>query len=264
LTTPKGPFIDYPVITMMQNNNTLTINVKNDNVIDIIEYRWNEGQTLEISGDGETELTRDIIVPEGMNTLYLTVIDMAGKVKEMTEQYEGKPVVDTTPPSLEVIVVGSKINITAKAVSETKLSYLTYKWNNEEEIRIDAVGDQSSIETKLDVLNGTNTLTIVVVNEKGIKKEQVNEYKGVKIPEINVVKDPEEEYLLMTITHEAGVKSAEITFNGKNIVLTPDYFGADKKIVERKFKMIDGTNSLKIVATSMDDSVATFNGNATK
>ena len=45
---------------------------------------------------------------------------------------------------------------------------------------------------------------------------------------------------------------------------TPDYFGADKKIVERKFKMIDGTNSLKIVATSMDDSVATFNGNATK
>ncbi len=39
-----------------------------------------------------------------------------------------------------------------------KLSYLTYRWNNDEEIRIEATGDQKSIETTIDVLNGTNTL----------------------------------------------------------------------------------------------------------
>jgi len=263
-STPQGPVIDYPIVSTMQNDNILTLNVKNDIAIDVIQYKWNEGRAQEIEGNGLLEITRDITVPEGENILYLTLIDMNGKITEMSNSFVGKEIEDTTPPEIEVVVVSSKLNITAKSVSETKLSYLTYKWNDEEEIRIEATGDQKSIETTLDVLNGTNTLTIVAVNEKGISQTQVNEYKGIKKPVISVIKDETGNFLLVTITHDAGVKSADVTLNDRKVSLTADQFGADKPVVEFRVRLKEQSNNLKIIATSMDDSVETFNGVATK
>lgn len=261
-STPQGPVIEYPIVSTMQTDNILTLSIKNDVAIDVVEYSWNNGRVLEISGNNSLELTRDITVPVGENVLSLTIIDVNGKATPMSKSFVGVLIEDTTPPEIEVVVVSSKLNIIAKSVSETKLSYLTYKWNDDEEIKIDATGDQTSIETTIDVLNGTNTLTIVAVNEKGISKTQVNEYIGVKKPVIEVKKDETGEYLLVKITHENAVKSAEIIFNGKNVSLTPDRFG--KPEVDFKLKLIDGTNTLKITATSVNDSTETFNGTATK
>lgn len=266
LTKPKESGVQYPIITTMQDDNTLTLAVKNNVVIDYIEYYWNgqELQAQEISGEGNLEITRDIIVPEGENTLHLNIMDVTGKLLQLSKVFVGVEVEDTTPPAIDVTVVGSKLNINVKSVSETKLSYVTYKWNEDEEVRIEATGDQTSIETTLDVMNGTNTLTIVAVNEKGISATQVNEYKGIKKPVITVKKDETGNYLLVTITHDAGVKSADITLNDKKVVLTPEHFGADKKVVDFKVRLKEETNNLKILATSMDDSTESFNGNATK
>lgn len=263
LSAPKGPAINYPIVTPTQSeNNILTLEIENNVAIDTIIYAWNDGRKSEISGEGNLKITRDIPIPEGENTLYLTIIDVNGKTTEMSKVFFAEKLDDKTPPDLDVVVNGSKINITAKSVSETKLSYLTYRWNNDEEIRIEATGDQKSIETTIDVLNGTNTLTIEAVNEKGITKTQENEYIGVKKPVIEVKKDDTGEYLLVKITHEQAVKSAEITLNGKNVVLTPDHFG--KPEVSTRIKLKEKTNTLKIVATSVNDAVETFNGTATK
>lgn len=263
-STPQEPAINYPLVSTMQTDNILTLNIKNDTVIEYVEYKWNEGRTQEILGSGQTEITRDITVPEGENILYLNIVDVNGEVAEMSKSFVGIKIEDTTPPEINVVVVSSRLNIKAQSVSETKLSYLTYKWNNDEEIRIDATGDQTSIETQIDVLNGTNTLTIVAVNEKGISQTQVNEYKGIKKPVITVIKDETGDYLLVTITHDSGIKSADVKLNERNIVLTPDHFGADKKQVDFRVKLKEESNNLKITATSMDDSVETFNGVATK
>ena len=262
LSTPQGPVIEYPVVSTMQSNNILTLSVKNDVAIDVIEYSWNNGRVMEILGNNSLEITRDITVPVGENILTLNIIDVTGKTTPMSKSFVGTAVEDTQKPEIDVVVVGSKLNIIAKTVSETKLSYLTYKWNNEEEKRLDATGDQSSIETTIDVLNGTNTLTIVVVNENGISQTQVKEYIGVKKPEIDVKKDETGEYLLIKITHEKAVKSADIIFNGKNIVLTPDRFG--KPEVDLKLKLKEKVNTVKITATSVDDATNTFEGTATK
>lgn len=261
-STPKGPIIEYPIVSTMQSDNILTLSVKNDVAIDYIEYSWNNGTVLEILGNNNSEITREITIPVGENILSLNIIDVNGKSKQMSKSFVGVPVEDTTPPEIDVVVVSSKLNITVKSVSETKLSYLTYKWNDDEEIKIEATGNQSSIETVIDVLNGTNTLTIVAVNEKGISQTQVNEYIGVKKPAIEVKKDDTGQYLLVKITHNKAIKSAEVKLNNKNIILTPEYFG--KPEVEFKIKLTEKTNNLKIIATSVDDSSETFNGTATK
>lgn len=259
---PETPAIDYPVLVTSQNDNILTISIQNDVPIDVIEYAWNNGRVLEIMGNSSLALTRDITIPEGNNVLNLNIIDINGNVTTKTESVIGPVIEDTTKPEIDVVIVGSKLNIIAKTVSKTKLSYLTYKWNNDEEIRIDATGDCTSIETNIDVLNGSNTLTIVAVNENGISNERIDQYEGIKKPVIEVKKDADGLYLLVNIKHDSGIKSVNIQLNGRNQVVSADQLG--KPELDLKFRLKEESNTITIEATSMDGSVETFTGTATK
>ena len=186
-SVPQADTGEYPMISTMQNDNILTLSIKNNVAIDVVEYSWNNGRISEIDGNNSLELLRDITVPQGENVLTLSIKDVNGNVTTKSNSFVGIEVEDTTEPEIDVVVVGSRLNISAKSVSDTRLSYLTYKWNNDKEIRLDATGDRMSIDTTIDVLNGTNTLTIVAVNEKGISKTQVDEYIGVKKPDKMIV-----------------------------------------------------------------------------
>lgn len=261
-SSSNSPTVNYPIVSTMQNDNILTLTIKNDITIDVVNYSWNNGRVSEISGNNSLELTRDITIPEGNNILKLSIMDVNGKLTEMTKSFVGIAIEDTTPPKIELVVTSSKLNIIAKSVSETKLSYLSYKWNNDPEIVIEANGDQTTIETTIDILNGTNTLTVVAMNTKGISDTQVKEFIGIKKPVIEVKRDDTGQYLEIKISHDSGIKAAEITFNDKPRILTKDHFG--KKVVELRIKLTEKTNTLKIVATSSDDSYETFNGTAVK
>ena len=261
-STPEGPGVEYPIFFFFLNDNILTISVQNDVAIDVVEYSWNNGRVSEILGNGSTEIVREITIPEGNNVLNINIIDVNGKVTTKTESVVGPVIEDTTKPEIDVVVIGSKLNIIAKTTTNTKLSYLTYRWNDDEEIRIEATGDKTTIETTVDVLNGTNTLTIVAAKENGISTERVDEYEGIKKPVIEVKKDSDGLYLLVKITHESGIKSVNIQLNGKNQVVTQDQLG--KPELDLKFRLKEQNNTLKIEATSMDGSTETFNGTATK
>lgn len=261
-SVPKDMGIQYPTFAMSQNDNILTISIQNDVPIDVVEYSWNNGRVSEILGNNSLEITRDITIPEGNNVLNINIIDVNGKVTTKTESVVGPVIEDTTKPEIDVVVIGSKLNIIAKTTTNTKLSYLTYRWNDDEEIRIEATGDKTTIETTVDVLNGTNTLTIVAAKENGISTERVDEYEGIKKPVIEVKKDSDGLYLLVKITHESGIKSVNIQLNGKNQVVTQDQLG--KPELDLKFRLKEQNNTLKIEATSMDGSTETFNGTATK
>lgn len=259
---PEAPAIDYPVIATSQNNNILTLSIQNDVPIDVIEYSWNNGRILEILGNGSLSLTRDITVPEGNNVLNLNIIDINGNATQRTATVVGPVMQDTEKPEIDIVVVGSKVNIIAKTTTETRMAYLTYKWNNDEEIRIDATGDGTTIETNIDVLNGTNTLTIVAAKENGVTAERIENFEGIKKPVIEVKKDADGMYLLVKITHESGIQSVNIQLNGRNQVVSSDQLG--KTELDLKFRLKDENNTITIEATSMAGSVETYTGTATK
>lgn len=259
---PEAPTIEYPVIVTSQNNNILTLSIENDVAIDVIEYSWNNGRVQEILGNGSLALTRDITIPTGNNVLNLNIIDINGKATQKTETVVGPVVEDTLQPEIDVVVVGSKVNIIAKTTTETRLSYLTYRWNNDEEIRIDATGAGTTIETNIDVLNGTNTLTIVAAKENGVTAERVENFEGIQKPKIEVKKDADGMYLLVNITHESGIQAVSIQLNGRNQVVSSDQLG--QKELNLKFRLKDDSNTITIEATSMAGSVETYTGTATK
>ena len=245
----------WPEVSFNQVENLVTVLVQNNVPIDKIIYDFNGIDEKTVLGRGQREVETEIEIPVGNNILNMEIIDENGKSTKYNKELEYSNV-DMTKPTIELVIVGSKLNITARTETETLLSYVTYRWNDQEETRIDATGDKKIIETSIDILQGTNTLTVVAVDANNNTQTQIKEFKGVRKPVINVVQ--EDDKLAVTITHESSIVDVKIVYNGRNVVLTKDRLG--KPEISLRLSLKDGENTITIEATSSDDTVETFNG----
>lgn len=245
----------WPEVSFNQVENLVTVLVQNNVPIDKIIYNFNGIDEKTVLGRGQREVETEIEIPVGNNILNMEIIDENGKSTKYNKELEYSNV-DMTKPTIELVIVGSKLNITARTETETLLSYVTYRWNDQEETRIDATGDKKIIETSIDILQGTNTLTVVAVDANNNTQTQIKEFKGVRKPVINVVQ--EDDKLAVTITHESSIVDVKIVYNGRNVVLTKDRLG--KPEISLRLSLKDGENTITIEATSSDDTVETFNG----
>ena len=209
-------------VSFNQVENLVTVLVQNNVPIDKIIYNFNGIDEKTVLGRGQREVETEIEIPVGNNILNMEIIDENGKSTKYNKELEYSNV-DMTKPTIELVIVGSKLNITARTETETLLSYVTYRWNDQEETRIDATGDKKIIETSIDILQGTNTLTVVAVDANNNTQTQIKEFKGVRKPVINVVQ--EDDKLAVTITHESSIVDVKIVYNGRNVVLTKDRLG---------------------------------------
>ena len=245
----------WPEVSFNQVENLVTVLVQNNVPIDKIIYNFNGIDEKTVLGRGQREVETEIEIPVGNNILNMEIIDENGKSTKYNKELEYSNV-DMTKPTIELVIVGSKLNITARTETETLLSYVTYRWNDQEETRIDATGDKKIIEISIDILLGINTLTVVAVDANNNTQTQIKEFKGVRKPVINVVQ--EDDKLAVTITHESSIVDVKIVYNGRNVVLTKDRLG--KPEISLRLSLKDGENTITIEATSSDDTVETFNG----
>lgn len=256
----KNKVVDtWPKFDPYQDGNTLNLTVSNDQIIESVTYHWNNGFEKVVQGDQTKNLVVTIDVPAGDNILNLKVTDINGKETQYQQSFTGTETEDTVEPSIELSILGSKLNIVAKTTTETPLAYITYKWNNDQETRVDVSNDNTMIEAQTTISKGENTITITAVKENGVSATQTKKFIGAVKPTIDVNQDGTT--LNVKIVHESGVKSANITLNGKKVVLTDDRFGEDQKTVEFTLTLKTGQeNTVVIEATSIDGTTETFNG----
>lgn len=249
----------WPKFEPYQEGNTLYLTVSNDQIIDSVSYYWNNGFEKVVQGDQTKNLVVTIDVPTGDNILNLKVKDINGKETPYQNSFKGTVTEDTVEPTIELSILGSKLNIVAKTTTETPLAYLTYKWNNEQETKVEVSNDNTMIETQTTISKGENTITITAVKENGVSVTQTKKFVGAVKPTISV--NQEGSSVNVVIAHESGVKSANITLNGKKVVLTADRFGEDQKSVEFALSLKTGQeNTIVIEATSCDGTTETYNG----
>ena len=250
---------DWPKFEIEKMENQLAITVSHDKIINEIKYKWNNGFETKIPGTGEKNKRVEIQIPTGDNVLYFTSIDVNGKESVYQETFTGTVVTDTVKPIIEINRIGSKVNIVAKTTTDTNLAYITYQWGTDQETRVNATDDKTMIQTQTPAPVGKNDITVTAVKENGVREVVTRQVLGLIKPKIDVQK--QDKKLKITISHESGIQSADIVFNGKNQVLASDYFGADKKTVELSLKLVSGKeNTIKIDATSMDGSSDTYSG----
>ena len=205
-------------ISLQQNNSgEVIINVNSQTIISELIYYWNSEASQTISGNGNTTMQQIITMPAGQNTLTVKTIDVNGKQKTETQTFK----LDVDKPNISLSVIGNKIKIAVD--SKADLAYVTYKWNNEQEKKMDMTTfeDKAKFETEIEIPKGKNTLMITAVDIYENKSEKSQEINGISKPVIEpTINEP---YITFTVTSEEDdIKTIEFVYNGKNYKITED------------------------------------------
>lgn len=237
----KNAEITKPVITeaLSEDSTAVILTVTHDKAIDRIEYSWNDGEIETITGNGRRNIEQEIKIPGGTNTLNVKVVDIQGQEISTDKKYTAEEIINLT-------ISGSKLKITAE--NETEISYMTYRWDDEEEQRIDI--NATTVEQEIDIPMGEHDLTVVLVdvnNETIIKEQKV---KGVTKPTINIRLDEAKENYLITIADETGLERIEVIIRGEERTIEVE--NAEKEL-KYKIGLNDGDeNRLEITAYNVD------------
>ncbi len=259
-------------------NNNLKISIKDteegaEEVVIIAEaevgiskiiYIWNdEEQTIkEISG-GRTKQEETIEIPFGTNTLKVKVVDQNGQeteqIKEFVRETEGEIITEESIIEIDDAIGNGQVKIVV-ADEESKIEYMKYRWNEEEETTIEAEDGEETIEVIIDVKRGKNILTVTAVNSDDEEITIEKTLKGVKNPEISVKNV--DNILYMKITHDMGLKEVEFNINGKKYIYDENYSGYDseKKELEYKIEIKEGETGTVIIKAVSNETRETKEG----
>lgn len=228
-----------PSITEEQKDDkTVLLKVTHDKAIDKIEYHWNEQESKIITGNGRKYIEQEIEIPGGTNTLYVSATDIEGQEISNEQTYE-------TEDIIKMEISNGKVKVSAE--TETEISYMTYRWDEEQEERIDI--NATTVEQEIEIPMGEHTLTVILVdkNNETITKEQ--KVKGVVKPKIQVKLDENKENFLITITDDSGLSRVEFVINGENKTIKAN---EEQKEMKIKLPLKDGRNVVEITAYNLD------------
>ena len=234
--------ITKPVITetLNEDSTAVVLTVTHDKAIDRIEYSWNDDEVQTITGNGRRYIEQEIEIPGGTNTLNVRAIDTQGQEISTQREFTSEEIINLT------ISENNKLKITAE--SETEIAYMTYRWDEEEEQRVDI--NSTTVDQEIDVPMGTHDImvTLVDVNNETTTKEQT--VMGTTKPTINIEADDAGEYYLITITDETGLERVELNFRGEQRTITVEN---GEKELKYKLQLNEGDeNRLEITAYNVD------------
>ena len=251
--------VGKPELSLEQTDNQVKIIAKAEVGINKIIYTWNNEEPTEVEMNGRTTHEEALEIPEGQNTLKVVVIDKNDDEIESSKEFyieeDGKPTI-----KLDETIGNGKIKIIATDENNF-IKYITYKWNDEEEITVEAEGEnQTAIETTIDVKRGKNTLTITAVNGLARTEKIEKIFNGVNNPIIEVTRNGNVIY--MKITHDMGFERITFTVNGQDYVHDKNFSGYDSTVkeIEYKYDLKEGENTVIIHAISIEGTETTYRG----
>lgn len=237
-----------PNVDIRKEEDNIVIDVNHTKPLSQIIYKWNEEDENVINLNGKTTLSETLPLPIGTNTLTLKVITSEGKETTYQKEYvvdgEGKPVIELK------LTTENKIKI--KVQDTSNLAYILYKWNDEEEQRVDAKEETKTlIEHDVEIPMGQNTLKVQAVNTNNVSTTKELEVKGIKSPTLSFKK--EGNYLVIKAEDTVAIKVLKFTLNGQKYQIN---YG-DKTTIEYKQLLQQGDNELEVTVENQDGGIST-------
>ncbi len=247
-TNKKEEKLDIKPTISVENiegeNNTIILKVASKLGIENVTYNWNDEKEVTLNGNGGEYLEQKIKVPNGTNNFNIKALDTKGNETEFKKQY-----VVNSNINLEATENG-KINIKYKG--DTEVAYLTYRWDDGEEKKVEI--KDLEFEYEIDVIAGRHTLTIVVVDINNNTETKVQETSGISIPEIEIALNENKTGYAIKVKDSIELKEIVITLDeDENKRFGQKLSGKEFKI-ELPFKK--GENKIKVEVTNSDDQKA--------
>ncbi len=247
-----------------ESKKQVEINITSEVEISKVTYNWNTETDLTIDGENKTEFTKLIDLPSGTNKLKIRVTDVEGHETDKDFTFESVEGADIITPNITLTVTEDK-KLLITATDETAMAYITYRWQDDEEVTIKAEEDgQKEISEEIDIPIGKNTVTVIAVDasDKHNTKTETKSLLGVTKPEIYYSLIDNDSTLSFTVKHENGIKKIYYILNGKPFEQTFEESNISNEI-EFIVPLDPGYNLIDLKVTSVDNVVADFYGECT-
>lgn len=230
-------------IDVSQNASSLEIEVLAQTSITSLQYSWNGETANSLSVDGSSNITTEIDVPSGTNSLKVVAQDANGNTKEFEKEYVG--VVIEEPNIIEFKEAYNnevfKDQLEIKISEETNIKSISYYYD-EEEPKTENVNSKE-VTFNIDIETGEHKLTIEEIDENGNKKVVT---KTIYIPDANVfVKNDYSEAKIVAKGEEDSdgiISKIHINFNDEE----SDINNINSATFEKNLKSKAGENRLII------------------
>ena len=229
-----------PTIKINETSATeITIQVTHNKELSKLTYNWNDEENIEIECAGKKKVEETVQIPAGDNTINIYAIDINGQESNLTKTYtiEGDISIELKPE-------GNSIKITAEG--KEQLSYMTYRWDDEEETKIDINAMQT--EQTVEIPKGLHTLKVIFVDINNNTQTKKLEVKGVTKPKLEVTTDGAENFIIKA-SDEEGIKRVEFIINEtEKYLLNLDEVLSleERKEFEYAYPLHEGENKLEV------------------
>lgn len=213
--------LNKPTISIDKTENICTLTVSYDEGLEKISYYWNnEDETIEKNMNGSTiPFITQIIIPEGdYNVLYVKATGIDGSVNEIKQEFAVENIQDPNKPKISWFYNDETRKIDIVVESEKGIKNLTYKWEDEEEVKIESTEEnQKQLKVTIDAKRGTNPISITATDLEGNTQIKDDIIQGIYAPEIKV-QLVNNKTIVININHDMGFKKAVINVNGQEVV----------------------------------------------
>lgn len=225
-----------------KTDTTILLKVTHQTNIAKVEFGWNDEEKTEIQGNSRKYIEQEIKIPTGNNTLYVTAQDEQGQEISYEKKYE-------IESNIKFDVTGNKIKITYEG--EKEISYMTYRWDEEEETKIEVY--DTKIEQEIDAQRGLHTLKVVVVDEDNNTEMREQKINGVEKPELKLGVDGEKEHFIITASDTKGLEKVEIRINqDDNQKYKLDLSGKTELDYVVPIEFVEGENFIEVTIYNVD------------
>lgn len=199
--------ITKPTINVSQTaEDAIVLKVLHDKALSKVTYSWKDDEVIDLNVNGRKNIEQEIEIPTGNNTLKIYAQDVNGQEINFTNTYTREGEI-----TLDVDKQEDGNNIIISATGKSELSYLTYRWDEEEETRIDI--NNTQIEQEIEAMKGTHTLTVIVVDVNNNTETKEIEVQGVTKPKLEVKPDASGNNFVVTMSDEQGLERVEFIIN---------------------------------------------------
>lgn len=233
-----------PTIYVEENSETeITLRISHDKSLNKVTYSWNNETENFIDSYGNKKVEQKIEIPTGTNVLNVYASDVNGQEIKYQQTYTVEGDI-----GIEFEVVGNNIKIIANGANQ--LSYMTYRWDENEETKVD-INDMTAEQT-VEIPKGLHKLTVIVVDSENNTQTKEQEINGVTKPKVEIGLDESQENFLIKASDDQGLKRAEV------IIDADKKYSFDLTVLEGAdfeylFKLHDGENKIEVTIYNMND-----------
>lgn len=249
-TGPANTISLQPSISIEnKDENTKVVKVMSNKDISKLEYYWNNDTQNTVSKDGNGKYAEEeITIPAGTNTLHIIITDTDGEQSTHDETINRES-------NIQISSDGNKVKIICD--SKKVISYMTYRWDENDEQRVDI--NDTRVDQEIEAMKGKHTLTVVMVDEDNNMDTKTQKINALTKPTVTLGFSDDQKRIVVNASDEEKLKSIEFRIDqDENQHYEKDLSDQNLKEIkyEIPFDLKPGKNYIEVTVKNEDDLTA--------